>query len=485
VKVSGWPDIIDRIGASWRETTEVLDDWLDDPNNGESLQQHASTSPDGIDEALGVAAATHERGSWARTPINERQLVLNSVADAIDGRVDEIARCDAINSGVPIAVTTLMARELGHRFRATADALDDTRGPRVLGSPARPVYLLRLPLGPAMIMTAWNASTFIAASRVASALAAGCPVVLKPSEWAPWGCQILAEAIVKAGVPSGAFQLVHGGPLQGSQLVADPRIRVLSFTGGQAAGRTIAATAGADFKTVQLELGGNNPAIICGDANLRQAAAAIAAGITKLNGQWCEGPGRIYVQHEMHDELVSLLLVELNKLVIGHSLDFETTFGPIAYRKHRDRLIQQLNMLRDRGGVTHQPFDVPTAGWYLSPTIVTDLPNNEGLDELFGPVVTVYRTASDDESLYLANHPSSGLDAYIFGENIDTCIDIGSQVIAGEVRINGTHLADLGPNSAQTFWDSAGIGGHAPTAEMVELFRGNRVVGVDDPTAEM
>jgi phenylacetaldehyde dehydrogenase len=467
----------------WRPAELALDHWLDDPNTGEHLQQQAGTSAEVLDEALETADAVHSAGTWARTRLRDRHDLLHAVADAIDGRIDEIARCEAINSGVPIAITTLMAEDLGQRFRSAARALLEVPSEVSIGSAKRPVRRLRLPLGPALITTAWNASTFIAASRVASALAAGCPVILKPSEWAPWGCQIVAEEIARAEIPPGVFQLVHGGPQQGAQLVADPRTKVISFTGGQEAGRQVASAASAHFKTMQLELGGNNPVIVCRDADPQLAASALAEGMTRLNGQWCEGPGRVFVSQELHDELLAHLLSELRSLRSGHSLDPNTTFGPLAYGRHRDHLTRQVDSLRERGGVVHQPMDIPPDGYYMSPTVVTELDPHDATDELFGPIVTIHGTNSDDDSVELANHPASGLDAYVFGTDLDASLEIGVRIIAGEVRVNGMHLSDLGPDSGQTFWDSAGIGGHAPPAEMLELFRGYRVVGVDDPDA--
>jgi phenylacetaldehyde dehydrogenase len=478
-----WPSIVDRIGTRWQPADVTLDDWLDDPNTGEPLQRHAGSSPDAIKDALARAADVHERGLWARTSQSDRSEFLRAIAEAIGARAEEIARADAMNSGVPITVTRVMAQDLSARFRAAADALLSVVSEETLTTSHRPVRLMRLPLGPALIMTAWNASTFIAASRVASAIAAGCPVILKPSEWAPWGCQILAEQIASTDLPPGVFQLVHGGPEQGAQLVSDPLVSFISFTGGQSAGRQIARTAGAAFKTLQLELGANNPVIICRDADPQFAASSLAAGMTRLNGQWCEGPGRIFVSEEMHDEFVSGLLEELGHLEVGHSLEPETTFGPLAYRRHRDRLDSQVASLRDEGGIVHQPLETPATGSYMSPTVVTDTAPTAAADEFFGPVVTVHRTSCDEESLYLANHPASGLDGYVFGSDLDTCLNLGSRIVAGEVRINGTHLTDLGPGSAQTFWESAGIGGHAPPDAMIELFRGNRVVGIDDAAA--
>jgi phenylacetaldehyde dehydrogenase len=335
------------------------------------------------------------------------------------------------------------------------------------------------------VLAPWNAPTFVAVAKVASALAAGCPVILKPSEWAPAGCQILAEVIAEAlgalDLPAAVFQLIHGGAAVGSQLAADPRIRAICFTGGGAGGRAVAAAAAPHFTALQLELGGHNPAVILPDADVTAAAAALAEGMTKLNGQWCEAPGKILVPEGLHDELVGALTGQLGELRVGHCLDAATDVGPLAYSAHRARLQHQVDELASRGGKALASSPLPDlGGWFFAPTVIVGLPAEQSGRELFGPVVTVHRVKTAEDAIRAADGPETGLAGFVFGHDLTAALDTAARLPAGEIRVNGCKLADLADGSEQTFWNNAGIGGHGPT-DMVRFFQGRRTIGVDGP----
>jgi phenylacetaldehyde dehydrogenase len=354
----------------------------------------------------------------------------------------------------------------------------------VLPADGRDVRILRRPLGPAAVLAPWNAPTFVGVAKLASALAAGCPVILKPSEWAPAGCQIVAEVLASAiaamELPPGVFQLVHGGAQVGAQMASDPRIRAISFTGGGAGGHAVATAAAPHFTAVQLELGGHNPAIIHADADIAATAAALAKGMTKLNGQWCEAPGKILVPQHLHDDLVDALTDELTRLTVGHCLNDDTDVGPIAYSAHRDRLQHNIADLIGQGGravTTAALPDLP--GWFMSPTLVVGTPAHASTEELFGPAVSIHPVASAEEAITAANGPQTGLAGFVFGTDLDAAMATAARIAAGEIRVNGCNLADLADDSEQTFWNSAGIGGHGPT-DMVRFFQGRLTIGVDD-----
>lgn len=321
---------------------------------------------------------------------------------------------------------------------------------------------------------------------MASALAAGCPVILKPSEWAPGGSQIvaevLAEAIANLGLPQAVFQLVHGAARVGAQVVGDPRIRAVSFTGGGSGGRAVAAAVAPNFTPLQLELGGHNPAVVLEDADVAQTAAALAEGMTRLNGQWCEAPGKVLVHASLHDALVDALLDELSKLTIGHCLEGATDVGPLAHASHRDHFTARIDDVTGRGGIALTANDLPEPGGsFLPPNLVVGNDATDSTGELFGPVVSVHSMTIDEEALTAAAGPETGLAGFIFGADTEHALSAAARIPAGEIRINGCKLLDLAVDSEQTFRNSAGIGGHEPT-DMVRFFQGSQVVGVDDPT---
>lgn len=477
---------LNLIDGEWAEPALRLAGTLDDPNTGEFRRHQAGTAEAEVQRALAAAHRLHAEGGWERAGVEARVAVLDRVADGLDARTEELGLADALANGNPLAVATQMASYLGPRVRSARDQLLAVGTGRDLEAGGRAVRLLRRPLGPAAVLAPWNAPTFVGVAKVASALAAGCPVILKPSEWAPGGCQITAEVVADAladlGLPAATFQLLHGGAQVGSSIVGDARVRAISFTGGGSGGRAVATAAAPHFAALQLELGGHNPAVVLSDADVQQTAAALARGMVKLNGQWCEAPGKVLVPEVIHDALVDALLAELGGLTVGHCLDPATDVGPLSHGSHRDQVAARIDDLTDRGGKALTVNELPDlGGWFLAPTVVVGAAAEDSTAELFGPAVSVHSVADDAAALEAAAGPETGLAGFVFGADLERALEVAARVPAGEVRINGCNLADLADDSEQTFWNAAGIGGHGPT-DMVRFFQGSQVVGVDDPT---
>lgn len=473
------PQPVNYIADEWSECTTVGDGWNVDPNTLEPVHRTVTTPPDEVERALAHAERTYDAGRWDEEARHERAGVLERVADLLDARTEDIARTDALTSGTPIGVTRKVAAFLPFRIRAAAAELRAIPRVTALAAGGRDVRLYKVPWGPAAILTPWNGPSFIPAAKVASAVAAGCPVILKPSEHAPGSAQLVVECFVQAGLPSGALQLVHGAGDVGARVTGDPRVKIVSFTGGPGAGRAIALAAAEDFKVLQLELGGNNPVVVLEDADLDVTADGILDGMTKLNGQWCEGPGKVLAHRSLVGPLLDALTERISKLVVGHSLDEDAQVGPISNGPHFRTLQSRVEGLRALGATIHEPARLPDlGGYFLSPTVASGVDPARATAELFGPVVSLHAVDSAEEALRIANAHPSGLDAYVYGTDTDLAIEIGSRIVAGEVRVNGAKIADLGDDSAQSFWGPAGIGGHGP-AESVRVFCGDRVVGVD------
>lgn len=474
----------DFICGAWSTPQNDLGADLTDPNTGAVLQRQLQTGAADVDRAVAAAAALHAAGTWRNTPVPTRIAVLRRTADLLAERAGDIARHDAINTGVVVSVTELFAQGLSDAMCAAADHLQADPGDRDAAEPGRPVRLRRLPWGPVAVIAPWNAPSFIVAKKTAFALAAGAPVIAKPSNWAPASSALVAEAIqqavAEAGLPPEIFQLVHGGREVGQQLAADPRVRALSFTGGRAAGVAVAHAAATDCKALQLELGSNNPAIVRADADIDATAEALVAGFTKLNGQWCESPGSVAVVAARHAELIDALLDRLRAIKLGHSLDPEAVMGPQAHHDQYQHVSRAVAKLSAAGGVVHSVTPVPDAGFFHAPVVIDGAPTELTVDEIFGPVLTVHRVADDAEALALANSRSTGLAGYVFGTDLDEAMALGGELTCGEVKINGTSVLDLVPDSTQGFWGASGVGCHGD-AELLQFFRGARIVGVDRP----
>ena len=461
------------VADEWREPGATLPHTVCDANTGEPLFRQARSSPEQVESAIRSAQAAHREGAWARMWGERRAGILAGVADALEPLVEDMAMFDALLTGVPVALTRLIAEVCPASFRAAARlALEDSTVRAKDG-----FFVERLPLGPAAIAGPWNAPSGIACHKLASALAAGCPVVFKPSEWAPVSGQIIAEAVAGLGLPAGVFQLLHGAGETFAAIVEDERIAAVSLTGGLRAGRSVGAACAHQMKPAQLELGGNNPLLVLPGADMSAAANGVVAALTTLNGQWCRALGRLIVHESLADELIAATMKGLSGLRVGLSTDSATEFGPLGHRTHRDAVEAAIEDYRALGGTIHRSTPLPKlAGWFVAPALVTGIRPDSALDEIFGPVATVHTFADIDEGVALANRAPYGLAAYVFGE-ANEAVRVARRIEVGTVKVNSVTLFSPHPSAPRPAWKLSGIGDEG-TRETFEFFRGTRVVGV-------
>ncbi|MET7704845.1 aldehyde dehydrogenase family protein [Micromonospora sp. NPDC005413] len=482
------PDLADLVDGVWTPSDAPLGFDLEDPATGAVRRPAAGTPPDRIEAAVAAASAAHEAGSWAALPAPARADVLDGVAEAVEGVAAEICALESATTGVPIRQTTPLGVILGGAFRLAAAQL--RQGPQSQEfhrEDGRIVHAERLPWGPAVCVVPWNAPAPMAAHKVANALAAGCPTILKPSEYAPHGSQRLAAVIgavlAASGVPAGVFQLVHGGAEVGAALVSDPRIRAVSFTGGLAAGRAVAAACAYDIKPVQLELGGNNPLVVLPDADVADVARAAVDLLSTLNGQWCRALGRLIVPADRHDEIVGAIADRLAGLVAGAPLDPATDLGPLVHSRHLARVLAARDDLLAHGGTAVTGTTLPAAGPlaggnFLAPTLVTGVAAAHTCEEIFGPVAAVHPYATLDEAVALANGTPYGLEAYVLGADEEAALAVARRIRAGEVKVNGSSVLSLHLFSPRPAFGLSGYGEEG-TAETLRFFSNPRVVGVE------
>jgi betaine-aldehyde dehydrogenase len=452
---------------------------LHDPNTGALLAPSRSSSTGQVDRAIAAAHAAHVDGEWLRLGVTGRAPFLLALADRLDELAGEIAELDALNSGVPISLTRLFAGSNGDTIRsavARAVALGDHT---ILAAEQGEVQLHRVPWGATALIMPWNAPSAMAVKKLAYALVAGAPAVMKPSPASPWSALLIAAATAELGFPTGVVNLILGGAAVGNQLVGDPRIRAISMTGSTPTGRAIAATAGPNLTRLRLELGSNNAAIVLADADLPATATSIVAGAMKLSGQWCEAPRRVIAPRELVEPLVEALVAELAALRVGSSLDESTQLGPVAFEARKRELIAQREALRAAGAAVIEVGSIPEAGWFFAPTLVVG--ETIALDlEIFGPMLTVQPADGVAQAITLANAGHVGLAGYVFGSDEDAARAVGIQLDAGEIKINGTSVLDMCADSAQSFFGSSGIGGHGD-ADVLDFFSGKRIIGTDKP----
>jgi phenylacetaldehyde dehydrogenase len=471
------PEPFDWIAGRRVAPARALGTFLVDPNDGTRLEEQRATSPEALETALATAADAHARGVWSgRTP-EERADALDRMATSLEGRASAMAHADARTTGVVITTTSLLASLVPHILRGAARELRAGILRSTLDGAHGGVEVLREPWGPAAVIAPWNAPSAIATHKVASALAAGCPVVLKPSEWAPHACRLLAEAAAEADLPPGVFQLVHGGAETGAKLVADARVAAVSFTGGLVGGRAVARACAESLKPVQLELGGNNPLVVLEDADLDAASDGIVAALTTLNGQWCRALGRLLV-HESHKAtLLEKVLARLATVRLGSSLDRSSGMGPLVHEAHAQSVRDAVAALVRLGGKALASTPLPALpGAFVAPTLVTGLDVHAAAHEIFGPVATVHTFSSDEEAVGQANASPFGLAAYVFGRE-ERALRVARRVRAGSIKVNGVTLFGLHPLAPRPAWGLSGLGDEG-TRETLLFFTGTRVVGV-------
>lgn len=451
-----------------------------DPNTRAPLQDQLSCSEAQVEEALAAAQQAFEAGHWEQTEPVLRAEMLEAIADALEKPdvQESMAVADAITTGAVIRVTRLMARLAPHVFRAAAGYLRERGGIQFLPGKLSDVEYFRSPWGPALLVSPWNGPTTIGSHKVASALAAGAPCILKPSEWAPHSAIIMAEIIDQLGLPEGVFQLTCGSRLVGGQMVRDPRIQAISFTGGLTGGRDIANACADSFKPLQLELGGNNPLVVMSDADLDKAAEGIVYGLSNLNAQWCRALGRVIVHNSVKQPLLYKVEEKLAQLTLGSSLEDDSDMGPMIHQAHYESIQRELERLRDCGGSAINPTPMPSLpGFFIAPTLVDGCTPEQTMEEIFGPVATIHGFDTDAEALALANGTPYGLAAYVYSENEEAAFRFGRRIRTGSVKINGYSLLSLSGAVPRGAWGLSGLGEEG-TAESIEFFTGARVVGV-------
>lgn len=455
---------------------------LADPSTGTEFARSATSEPTAVERAVSAATRLHESAEWSGRPLTDRLALLEDLASRLAGLTEELAFADTVDSGVPIAITRMFAAGLPDVVRGAAEQARQVAYRRELAADSGTAVLYQLAWGPAAILAPFNAPAFTAVKKSAYAIAAGCPVLLKPSPHAPHAANLIAtvmqQTMAAHQAPPALFQLLHGGADVGSLLARHRGVGCLTFTGSRTAGQAVAAAASASLKALQLECGSNNAAIVRADADIDATAASLVAGFTKLNGQWCESPGTVLVPAQLHDQLRDAILDRVRELVCGPGIDPEVTFGPQANLAQQASVHAAITRLAELGARVYVPVRVPAEGFHVPPTVITGADRGDTIAEIFGPVLVLHAVHDDADALAIANSRDGGLAGYIFSQDAVSSQALGRRLVAGEVKINGTSVLDLHQDSAQGFWAGSGIGGHG-NRELLRFFLGARIVGPD------
>jgi len=410
-----------------------------------------------VDRAV-AAARRAIRGDWGRLAMAERAALLHKVADGIERRFDEFVAAEVADTGKPAAqARTLDIPRGAANFRIFADLVrnvptesfhtDTADGAGALN------YAVRHPLGVVGVIVPWNLPLLLMTWKVAPALAAGNAVVAKPSEETPSSASLLAEVIHEAGLPRGAFNLLHGyGPdSTGEFLTSHPGINAITFTGETSTGSAIMRAAAADVKAVSFELGGKNAAIVFADADFDSTVDGVSRAVFANCGQVCLCAERIYVQRPIFEHFVAALGGKAKALRIGDPHAVTTEMGPLISRAHREKVLSYYQLAREEGGHFVAGGGVPELsspldeGAYVEPTVITGLAESARCvkEEIFGPVCHVAPFDTIEHAVALVNDSRYGLAASIWTRDLRTAHYLAQRLEVGIVWVNTWFLRDL------------------------------------------
>jgi betaine-aldehyde dehydrogenase len=416
------------------------------PHDGSEVGRVPAATPAEVDRAARRAAAAMADPAWRDLLPHERARVLRAVGDAIEADAARLAELQTLDSGKPITETRALVASAAGTFRFFA-AVCETQAGAV--PPARGPYVAlthHVPVGVVGAITPWNSPIASEAQKVAPALAAGCAVLLKPSEETPLVAGEVARLAAAAGLPDGLLTVLPGDGAVGEAVVDHPAVRRVSFTGGTATGRRIAARCAPRFVGTSLELGGKGPALVFPDARRTQAIAGAVFGAFGGSGQACVASSRLLVHRSIFDEVLDAVVAAAVRLPVGDPRRPETRVGPLISQAHRSKVLAYVERAAADGATVHcgggPPADRPdlAAGAYVAPTVLSGLPPDHPActEEIFGPVVVVLPFDDEDDAARLADGTAYGLSATVWTADVARAIRLSRRIRAGTTWVNTT-----------------------------------------------
>ena len=420
------------------------------PATGEVLANAPLATERDVDAA--VAAAARAFDAWRFTPPTQRARLMWKLADLLETNKEELATIEVLDNGKPMweaqAVDIALTIELLRYYGGWTTKIDGKVLPNSI--PGMFTIAKREPVGVVAAITPWNFPLLEVAYKLGPALAAGCTIVIKPSELAPMSTLRLMQLVDEAGFPPGVVNVVIGGPEVGAALVRHPGVQKVAFTGQTATGKEIMRTAVDGLKRVTLELGGKSPNIVFADADLEAAASGAFGGIFFNQGQACVAGSRLFVEAPVADELVERVVDQAGAIRLGSGLDPETQMGPLISANHRTRVRSYVDSAADEGaevavGGHDASVEGLQGGFFLEPTVLKGVRNDmkAAQEEIFGPVLAVIPWKDEEELLALANGIDYGLASGIWTSDVSKALRVADRLDAGTVWINTYGMFDV------------------------------------------
>ncbi|KRP28368.1 MAG: 2-hydroxymuconic semialdehyde dehydrogenase [Cryomorphaceae bacterium BACL22 MAG-120619-bin32] len=427
--------------------------WLDNynPAIGEIYGQIPNSTKEDVENAYEAAASFFPK--WSQTSLDYRSKILLKIADLIEENLADFAKAESIDNGKPLSLAIEIDipraannfRFFGHAITQFSSESHESVGLNAIN------FTLRQPIGVVGCISPWNLPLYLFTWKIAPAIAAGNCVIAKPSEITPMTAYLLGKICIKAGLPNGVLNIVHGlGNQVGEAIISHPKIKAISFTGGTKTGAHIAKIAAPMFKKLSLELGGKNPTIIFEDCDYEKMLATTVRSSFSNQGQICLCGSRILVEVSIYEKFKNDFIQKVSELKVGNPADELTNIGALASKEHLEKVKSYIDIAEnDRGKILFGGKKVVVEncenGYYLQPTIIEVFDNQCRLnqEEIFGPVVTLMSFKNDKEALFLANDTKYGLSATLWTNNLERTMNFSQKLETGIVWVNTWMMRDL------------------------------------------
>ena len=429
------------------------DQYLDifEPATGQVYAQVSDSNSDDVENAIHSAQSAFK--NWSGKSVEERADYLNKIADGIETRLDEFAEHESRDTGKPISLakTVDIPRAISN-FRFFAEYGQSFNFEQELTSEVSFNKIVRSPFGVVGCISPWNLPLYLFSWKITPALIAGNTVVAKPSEITPYTAFKLGEVCQDAGLPPGVLNIIHGqGNTAGDALVSHPKIKAISFTGGTATGKLIAAKTASSFKKLSLEMGGKNPAVIFADCDYDNMLETVVLSSFSNQGQICLCSSRILVEDSIYEKFKKDFVRRVSELKVGDPSNEETQFGALSSMGHFEKVLDYIEIAKQEGGKVLTGGNAIKingrceTGWFVEPTVIDELDNScrTNQEEIFGPVVTLMPFNTDEEGIELANGIDYGLSATIWTEDNEKANRVSAQIDAGVIWVNCWLVRDL------------------------------------------
>lgn len=434
------------IDGDWRPAAGGATFPVIDPATEAPFAEAARGTAADVDLAVKAARRAFDEGPWPRMGGRERAAIVRAIGRLIAERKEELAALEVQDNGKPLPEALWDVGDAAYCFEYYADMAEaaEAAGPTPipLGDTRFTSKVVHEPLGVVGAIVPWNYPLLMAAWKVAPALAAGCAIVLKPSELTPMTAVELARITEAAGLPKGVFNLVTGfGPEAGAPLAEHPGVDKVAFTGSVPTGSKVMQAAAADIKAISLELGGKSPFIVFADSDIDKAVEWIMFGIFWNQGQVCSATSRILVERPLYAPLLERLAAEAARIPIGGGMEEGVLLGPIVSQGQYAKVLGAIERGKAEGARLVAGGKRPAgrdAGYFVEPTVFADVPPSSWVwrEEIFGPVVCVNPFDTEEEAVRLANDSPYGLAGAVMSDDLDRCERVSAALRAGIVWIN-------------------------------------------------